>query len=262
MVGRSLFRWQYPSASAAAFAVVARTHPKDAEAAWHLALAALDRRDWDAALVHLDISQTDDALHDVSLLLRAVARRRLGGTDDLSALRLQYAPVAHLYCCEAFTFLEQGRWGAASLCFDEALRREPDGPLALRFGALLYLTAGPGWRDPVKALELARRARAVNPTRTIVGIVEGVALLRLGKAAEAEAVLDRLTVSSEEDFLGLVHDGLSVARSHRGDPAGARKSSEAAEVWRRTHQADFGETPQFILRLERELRDEAKKLLP
>lgn len=128
------------------------------------------------------------------------------------------------FCAEGFYYYDRADWGAAVACLQEAIRLDANNALALRLAARVRAIAPPPWADPELALVTARRATAANPSFTSPRTTAGIALLRLGRLAEAVADDE----SSQQGF-NWCYSAIAAARA--ADRASAEHFWQLAEAW-------------------------------
>lgn len=134
----------------------------------------------------------------------------------------------------AMLHLERRRPRAALRLLDEARQRDDDNPELLFLIGLARFRSGDaqGALEPlVQAVEKEPRLRYGEPY-----LVAGLALLDLGRKAEAEDALERFVGVNSSSLEGRVR--LARLRAARGDSAGARAAvREALSTW--------GQLPRF-----------------
>jgi WD40 repeat protein/tetratricopeptide (TPR) repeat protein len=231
-LGRGLARLRAYPLSRAAYEALTRRRPDDAEAAYELGLAAVERRDWSTALDRLRLAASDPQLHDVARLVRAALLRHINrpaeADAEVQSLRAVNGLDSVAYYSEAAAFLDEARFGPAALLFEEAHRRAPGEGLYLMNGALLWLAAPPPWGDPAKALAWAQRATEKNANRSRSQWAAGLALLKHGRLTEASLTLNQLRAHGEADYVAGALYALAQVHDRRGDrPAAAACWHEA-----------------------------------
>lgn len=207
--------------SAARFAALRRLIPGDAEAAYELGLDALNRQHPAAADQLFAAAAADPQLRDIAELLRAALAKRC--VPDASAARALAG--------EGFYFFNRDDWGAAVACLDEAVRLDPTNSLALRLLSRLRVCGPAPWRDPEQALALAHRAIAADPSFTTPRTTVGIALLRLGRLAEARQALAEAAAAGEAGQQGFNWYYLAMTATTAGDHAAAADYFRKAEEW-------------------------------
>jgi serine/threonine protein kinase/WD40 repeat protein/Tfp pilus assembly protein PilF len=127
--------------------------------------------------------------------------------------------------CRAFFRFDRGRYAEAAADLDRCLADAPGwkSPAALLDKVALWhlVLAPPGGRDPLRGLDLARRAVAGDPKSALPRVVLGIALLRAGRPAEAVTELNRACADGDGRFDDLADPALALAYVALGDRPGA-----------------------------------------
>ena len=180
-----------------------------------------------------------------------VALLRKGRLDEAmisfkEALRLK-PDSAQAHSNLGLTLKRQDRFDEAIAFFKESLRLEPDFTDSLNGLAWLLATASdPSYRDAPRAVELARRALALEPKNGSFWNTLGVALYRNGDWAAAIEALENSEALLAPDTYP-AHNGFFLAMAHwqRGEKDQARQWYDRAVAWMDRNQQQDDELKRF-----------------
>jgi WD40 repeat protein/tetratricopeptide (TPR) repeat protein len=228
--------------------------------------------------IYAQRGQWDKAAADYSQIIRAHpnnaaawygrgrCRRNLGQLEqalaDLSrAIELQPKLAAALSSRGAIQE-RLGRFREARADYEEALRHSAPARSAVHCNELAWLLATcprPEFRDPNRAVELAKKAVALAPRAGNCWNTLGVAHYRAGQEKEAIAALTR---SMELRNGGDAFDRLFLAMAHRkrGNPEEARKWYDQAVEWQEKNKEPLANDKLHTEELRR-FRSEAEEVL-
>jgi serine/threonine protein kinase/WD40 repeat protein/tetratricopeptide (TPR) repeat protein len=208
---------------------------QDFEAAWlPRAIASTKTEQWAEAVADATRHLTKYPSDYFALHLRATGRMRLGqyadAADDLTALIRLY-PAASYYEDRAQCYERLGKTDLARADQREVEKRGTDDPQALNATAWRLVTGTPAERDPIRSLELIRKALAKRPDDTLLMNTHGVALYRNGLYSEAADTLQESLAAGkgQSDAFDLFF--LAMCHARLGDPGKARDCFDRAVKW-------------------------------
>jgi tetratricopeptide (TPR) repeat protein len=141
---------------------------------------------------------------------------------------------------------DQGNLGEAIACYEKAIELVPrDAPAHNNLAWLLATCSDPKFRDPVRAIKLAKKAVELLPTSGICWNALGVAHYRAGEWNAADAALQKsfaLMAGRQGSFNTFF---LAMARWQLGDKEQARKRYEQARQWMEKNKPQDEELRRF-----------------
>jgi len=250
-------------------ALACRANPFDAEA--HLQLGAIASRDgrWKEAFVHLSVAralrpedfevrrlrawaalrvnQWEEAVADADWVLRkqpeqlhalqarSHALQHLGrhadAVTDLTALLRFYPQASNLYRQRARSYDALHDRAHADADRQKAIEAEPKEPKEINSRAWRLLTGPGGQRDPVLALELARKVVELAPDSQEYLNTLGVAQYRNGLYKEGIGTLEKSLKTGQGRFDAFDLFFLAMCRAKLGEPAKAKDCFDRALKW-------------------------------
>jgi tetratricopeptide (TPR) repeat protein len=167
--------------------------------------------------------------------LRAVACHRLqrysDAVTDYTALIDRGSRDARVYENRAGCYEKLGATEKGTADWDQVLKLRPDDPTALNNTAWRLLTVSPAQRDPVRALELIRRAVNKQPNNPTLLNTLGVAHYRNGQYAEAITMLEKSLAAGNGQADGQDLFFLAACHAKLGHVPRARDCFDRAVRW-------------------------------
>jgi WD40 repeat protein/tetratricopeptide (TPR) repeat protein len=224
-----------------------------------LSRLGLDRLAADEATRALE--QSPGYTRALGLRFRALQRlgRQRAAVDDLGVLIERFPEDYLLRELRAAAYDRLGRPNEALPDRRKAQALTANDPQGLNTLAWELATAVPEWREPARAVELARRAVELAPRDAMIRNTLGVALYRAGRYPEAIVELEKSLALGKGEGQSSPFDLFTLALCHARlrDPAKARDCYRRALHWMEAHK-DL--SPEYVQELI-SFRTEAEQLL-